>query len=345
MLSLLAFLVVIAICVVSHEWGHYFTARLMGIQVHEFSFGMGPALWEKRSGETVWAIRALPIGGFVRLAGMEEEKEGEIVDPERTFPAKKPVQRLLVLSGGALVNILLAVLISALLLWQHGILDMGSTRIGVLMEGLTAVKIGLEAGDQILAVSGEKVHDWSSMSSAIRSLDPDTPVTLQVQRGDEAFSIETTIPIDPEYGVPLLGIRPAVVTYPLHIALVKAFGYSFRMGTDILRGLFEWLFRRRQVDLTGPVGIAGMAGEAARQGWWSFLSFLAVINLHLGILNLFPFPALDGGRIIFVLAEMVTRRKLPEKWESYIHLAGFVVLIALILFITWQDLVKIFVRG
>lgn len=317
----------------------------MGIQVHEFSFGMGPALWEKRSGETVWAIRALPVGGFVRLAGMEEEKEGEVVDPERTFPSKKPAQRLLVLSGGALVNILLAVVISALLLWQHGIIDMDSTRIGVLMEGLTAEKIGLETGDEILAVSGEPVRDWGAMSQAIRSIDPESTVVLDVRREGKIFAIETRIPIDPEYGVPLLGIRPAVVTYPLHAALFKAFGYSFRMGADILRGLFEWIFRRRQVDLTGPVGIAGMAGEAARQGWWSFLSFLAVINLHLGILNLFPFPALDGGRIIFVLAEMVTRRKLPEKWEGYIHLAGFVVLISLILFITWQDLVKIFTKG
>ncbi len=345
MVSLLAFLVVIAICVISHEWGHYFTARLMGIQVHEFAFGMGPAVWKKDCGETTWSVRAFPIGGFVRLAGMDEEKEGEKVDPARTFPVKTPAQRLLVLSGGALVNILLAVLLTALMLWQHGVVDMDSTRIGGLMKGLTAERMGIEPGDEIISVDGETVKTWNELSRSIRALAPDRQITFRIRREGRVFPIKTSVPVNPEYGVPLLGIRPAIVKYPLYQASFNAFGYSFRMGGDILRGIFEWIFQRRQVDLTGPVGIAGMAGQAARQGWWAFISFLAIINLHLGILNLLPFPALDGGRIIFVLAEMITRRKLPEKWESYIHLAGFLVLIALILLITWKDLVKIFVQG
>lgn len=336
---------VIAICVISHEWGHYFTARLMGIQVHEFSFGMGPKILQKRRGETIWSFRAFPIGGFVRLAGMDEEREGEVIDPGRTFPSKKPSQRLLVLSGGALVNILLAILLTALLLWQQGVVDLRSTRIGGLMEGLTAQEIGLKVGDEIVSIQGEKVDNWNEMSRSIRALDPQEPTTLQVLREGTLLSLTAVIPVNPEYGVPLLGIRPAIVKYSLPSSLLRAFGYSFRMGIEILRGIFGWIFQRVKVDLTGPVGIAGLAGQAVREGWWAFISFLAVINLHLGILNLFPFPALDGGRIIFVLAEMITRRKLPEKWESYIHLAGFVVLIALILFITWKDLVKIFFKG
>lgn len=336
---------VIAICVISHEWGHYFTARLMGIQVHEFAFGMGPTILQKRRGETIWSLRAFPIGGFVRLAGMDEERDGEVIDSDRTFPSKKPSQRLLVLSGGALVNILLAIILTALLLWQQGVVDLGSTRIGGLMPGLTAQKIGLELGDEIVTIQGHEVNNWSEMSRSIRALDPQVPATFQIRRDGNVFPLTAIIPVDPEYGVPLLGIRPAVVRYSLPTALVRAFGYSFRMGSDILRGIVGWMFQREKVDLTGPVGIAGLAGQAVRDGWWAFISFLAVINLHLGILNLFPFPALDGGRIIFVLSEMITRRKLPEKWENYIHLAGFVVLISLILFITWKDLVKIFIKG
>lgn len=317
----------------------------MGIQVHEFSFGMGPTVFKKRRGETIWAFRAFPIGGFVRLAGMDEEREGEVIDPARTFPGKKPAQRLLVLSGGALVNILLAVLLTALLLWQQGVVDLGSTRVGGLMEGLTAQQIGLEVGDEIVAISGEAVNNWNEMSRKIRALDSQVPATFQILRKGKTFLIKAVIPVDPEYGVPLLGIRPAMVRYSLTTSLFRAFGYSFRMGTDILRGIVGWMFQREKVDLTGPVGIAGLAGQAVRDGWWAFISFLAVINLHLGILNLFPFPALDGGRIIFVLGEMLTGRKLPEKWENYIHLAGFAVLISLILFITWKDLIKIFIKG
>jgi len=162
-----------------------------------------------------------------------------------------------------------------------------------------------------------------------------------VEREGKRLSFSATVEKDKEYGVPLLGIRPRNVRYPLPEALLRSVGTAWDMTVSILRGLWTWASRQEDVEFAGPVGIASMAGDAARQGWWSFISFLAVINLNLGILNLFPFPALDGGRLSFLAGEMVTGRRLPSKWENLIHLAGFVLLLALIVFVTWKDILRL----
>lgn len=340
----MAFLLVITICVIAHEGGHYFAARWCDIQVHEFAFGMGPLLFSCRSGETLWSVRVFPVGGFVRLAGMGEEREGESVDLERTFSAKSPFQRLVVLASGATVNLALAILLTSLLLWGRGVVDLSSTRIGSIMEGYPAQKLGILAGDEILSVNEESLQGWSSLSSLLQKEALKGPVSIKIQRGVEIFYLNVELAIDPTYGTPLLGVRPQVITYPIYKAVFKAFTYVWQLGIDIIRGIISWLFGISDVTMTGPVGIAGMAGDAFRQGFWAFLSFLAVINLHLGILNLIPFPALDGGRIVFVTGEIILGKKISSKWESIIHMVGFFVLIGLILFVTWNDLAKIIIR-
>ncbi len=343
-MSLLAFLLVIAICVIAHEGGHYFAARWCDIQVHEFAFGMGPSLFSRRSRETLWSVRVFPVGGFVRLAGMGEEREGEIVDLERTFSAKSPFQRLVVLASGATVNLALAILLTSLLLWGRGVVDLSSTRVGSIMEGYPAQKLGILAGDEILSVNEESLQGWSSLSSLLQKEALKGPVSIKIRRGEDIFYLYAELIIDSTYGTPLLGVRPQVINYPIHEAIFKAFTYVWQLGIDIIRGIISWIFGISDVTMTGPVGIAGMAGDAFRQGFWAFLSFLAVINLHLGILNLIPFPALDGGRIVFVTGEIILGKKISSKWESVIHMVGFFVLIGLILFVTWNDLVKIVIK-
>lgn len=338
LLSLLSFLLVIAICVIAHEGGHYFAARWSDIQVHEFSFGMGPQIWSRRKGETLWSLRAFPVGGFVRLAGMDEGGEGELTDPTRTFPVKSPFQRFVVLASGATVNLVLAVLLTVVLLWGKGVVDMASTTIGSVMRGYPAEELGLVPGDQIISVNGEVLAGWNSLSATLQKEALKGALRLEIDREGRRFYLNTTLPVDPTQGIPLLGVRPQVIAYPLHKALLKAFGYVWLLAAEIIRGLVLWIFGKTDVTMTGPVGIAGMAGDAVRQGFWAFISFLAVINLHLGILNLIPFPALDGGRIIFVFLEMVIGKKISTKWENAIHLVGFFVLIGLILFVTWTDL-------
>ena len=343
MVSLLSFIVVIAICVISHEYGHYKTARIAGVQVHEFAFGMGPVLWTKKASDgTLWSARLFPVGGFVRLAGMDEEKPGEKIVKGGAFSDKSALARFFILFNGALSNILLAILLTAIFLYGHGILDMESTRVGELMEGLPAQSSGIQPGDVIQEINGEKVSQWSEMSSLIKEEAAEGPVSFKVLRKGKSISLSIEIPQNKEYGTYLLGIRPSFKTFSITGALSNSFAYIFRMSAEWLRGIYMLLTNQSDVDITGPVGIASLAGQAARGGIWSFLSFLAIINLNLGLINLFPFPGLDGGRLVFVLLEFLTGKRVPENIENFIHLAGFILLIGLIIFVTWKDIVRIF---
>ncbi len=348
MTSLVSFLIVISICVISHEGGHYFAARWRNVLVHEFSFGMGPSLWSRKKGETLWSIRAFPIGGFVRLEGedsSEEEPKPEGYDPSRSLSAKKPWERLVVLAAGAGVNLILAWLLTAALLAGHGVMDLEKPLIGKIMEGTPAYTADIRPGDLIQSINGKDLHKWSDIKETLQNKNvTDDRFRIVLNRDGNILNIELDIPTDPAHGGRLLGVQPGRVTYPIHTALQKSLGYSWNMGVEILRGLWMVLTRKVQSDVVGPVGIAVMAGDALKQGIWSFIAFLGVINLHLGLLNLLPFPALDGGRIIFIAIEMITGRKVPEKWEAMIHYGGFMILISLIILVTGKDLIRLFIR-
>ena len=342
--SIIAFIIVIAVCVVVHEYGHYITAKILGVQVHEFAFGMGPAIFQHRDkNNMLWSIRILPIGGFCRLAGMDEENDDEYVITGRGFNEQPAWKRFFILLNGSLFNILLAVLLTAIFLYGHGVLDMDHTKIGEIMPGFPSEIAGLRAGDEILSINNAKVSRWREMSEKIRvdSL-KDSNLTLEIKRGEEIIKISVNVPVNQEYGRPMLGVSPSYVRYGLVQAFTSSAGYTYRMSTMMLRGLYDLITRKRDADVTGPVGIASMSGRAMRSGAWDFITFIAIIALNLGILNLFPIPALDGGRILFVLLEMIIRRRLPEKVETWIHTAGFVLLISLMILITCKDVYNLF---
>ena len=180
------------------------------------------------------------------------------------------------------------------------------------------------------------------MSIALRAAAREGDVTFTVERDGQTLTITAGIPFSREHGYPMLGITPAFSSMGAGEAMGNAVGYIKGMTRLMVRGIWDWIIQKQEVDVTGPVGIASMSGRAMREGAWSFLTFLALISLNLGLLNLFPLPALDGGRIIFVLLEMVFRRRLPEKVENWIHTTGFVLLISLMIFVTWQDIYRLF---
>ncbi|MBQ9565472.1 MAG: RIP metalloprotease RseP [Synergistaceae bacterium] len=346
LISVVAFIIVIAICVLIHEYGHYITAKLLGVQVHEFAFGMGPAFAQKVTrgrSRMLWSLRLFPIGGFCRLAGMGEDQEDEVVLPGMGFNEQPAWKRFLILLNGSLFNIVLALLLTVFFLCGQGVMDMEDTKIGEVMAGFPAESAGLRLGDRVVSVNGQTVSKWREMSDALRKEGgKDTPVALEVLRGDKTLSLSLLIPNNREYGRPMLGISPAYRRYGLIEAATSATGYIYRMTVMMLRGIADWIFQRQEVEVTGPVGIASMSGRAMRDGFWSFVTFLALISLNLGLLNLFPIPALDGGRILFVLLEMILRRRLPEKVENWIHAAGFVLLISMMVLITCQDVYHLF---
>ncbi len=348
MISMISFLIVISICVISHEGGHYLSARWRKVLIHEFSFGMGPSVWSRQKGETLWSLRAFPIGGFVRLEGEDasgDEPRPEGYDPSRSLSAKKPWERLLVLASGASVNLLLAWLLTAALLAGHGVMDLERPLVGKIMEGTPAFSAGIQQGDIISSINGRVLNKWSDIREAIQDKNTaNDRFHITVERGRNKLELDIDIPADPAHGGRLLGVQPGRITYPIHTALQKSLGYSWNMGMEILKGLWMVLTRKVQSDVVGPVGIAVMAGDALKQGIWSFIAFLGVINLHLGLLNLLPFPALDGGRIIFIIAEMATGKKIPEKWEAMIHYGGFIILISLIILVTGKDIIRLFIK-
>ena len=344
--SVIAFIIVIAVCVVVHEYGHYITARLLGIQVHEFAFGMGPAIWQKEcqgKSRMLWSLRIFPIGGFCRLAGMGEEYDDEVVLPGMGFNEQPAWKRFLILLNGPLFNAILALALTVFFLCGHGVMDMDDTKIGEVMAGFPAESAGLQVGDRIISVGGNHVSHWREMSDALRREGgKDAPVSIEAERDGKTMTLSIVIPDNSEYGRPMLGISPAMRRYGIMEAASGATGYIYRMTVLMMRGIADWIMRRQEVDVTGPIGIASMSGRAMREGVWSFVTFIALISLNLGLLNLFPSPALDGGRLLFVLLEMVLRRRLPEKTENWIQAAGFALLIVLMIFITWQDVYNIF---
>ncbi len=345
LISLLAFAFIILICVIVHELGHYVTALLCGVQVHEFSFGMGPALWQRQGKRNLWSFRALPVGGFVRLAGMGEERDQELVQPGMGFLEKPSWKRLIILSAGSFNNILLVVLLATAILWCHGVLDLSRAEVGSVMAGYPAEGAGLQSGDQLLEVNGKAVEDWASMTQEIRLAgERSAPARLVVRRGDQEFILDLMPRLDPESQRPLIGITPPVRRFSLWQAAAHSLGYTVNMTLLMVRGLVQMIAHPSQAEVAGPVGIATMAGDAAEAGFWPLISFLAMISLNLGILNLLPFPALDGGRILFVAVEMVLGRPLSEEVEGRIHFVGFLILMALILLVTWQDVAKLLER-
>ncbi|MBQ8090165.1 MAG: RIP metalloprotease RseP [Pyramidobacter sp.] len=344
-LSVVAFLFIILVCVMVHEFGHYITALWFGVKVHEFSFGMGPLLWQRQGRKNKWSVRAIPVGGFVRLGGMGEENEGETVLPGEGFQEKAPWKKLIILAAGAFNNILLVVVMATVMLMSRGVLDLSTSAVGELIPGFPAEAAGLRSGDVIESVDGLAVSDWRSMTQAIRSRAKQAEeLHLQVRRGSEKLSLTMGTKSQKPGEPPLIGIRPAVKKLSFFRAVAGSLNYTFQMSMAMLRGLKDMIVHPSAADVSGPVGIAAMAGEAAREGFFSLLSFLAIISLNLGIINLLPFPALDGGHIVFAIGEMITGRNVSAELEGKIHFIGFMFLAALIVLITWQDILRLFGR-
>ncbi|WP_278550188.1 RIP metalloprotease RseP [Cloacibacillus evryensis] len=346
MISIISFLIVIGICVMSHEGGHYWAARFRDVMIHEYSFGMGPVIWSRRKGETQYSFRAFPIGGFVKLEGEDAGEEGEEkpagYDPKRSLANKKPWERILIIGAGASVNIALAWILTAAYLSGYGIYNMEVPKLGNIMENPPAYSAGLKSGDIIRSIDGRELKNWADIRKNIQDKDKrGDRFDITVERGGEEKHFAIDVPVNKEAGGRLLGVQPSHEKYPLFKALGTAFTYSWKMSVEILSGLWMALTGQIKADVTGPVGIATMAGDAFREGFWTFIAFLGVINLNLGLLNLLPFPALDGGRIIFILVELVTRRKVPERVETMIHYAGFIILLALIFLVTGKDIYRL----
>jgi regulator of sigma E protease len=332
-LAIAAAVLAVSLLIVVHEAGHYLAARRFGMRVERFSVGFGPVLLSFRRGDTEFAVSALPLGGYVKIAGMAP---GEAVDPaDRGLYANQGAwRRFLVILAGPAMNYLAAILVAWGLLATLGLRAADpSPRVGALVAGMPAEVAGLRPGDRILSVAGTPVASWEAL---VRELQrhPGEPIVLDVVRGEDAARLALPITPRDDGGVGRVGFAQATVLVRAGpgAALVEAVRRTNASAAAQLAAFGSVFSQRQRVE--GPVGIARQLVRGARDGVEPFLGLVWTISVVLAILNLLPVPALDGGRLVFLAYEIVARRRVSERVESWIHFAGFVLLVGLILAVT-----------
>ena len=337
MKTILITLLVFGVIIMIHELGHFVAAKLFGVKVNEFSLGMGPVLFKRTRGETSYQLRLLPIGGYVAMAG-ESEESG---DP-CAFCNRPAWQRLIILAAGAFMNLVLGLVLVGLLVGQQELL--GTRTIAHFYPDAVSSQ-WLREGDSILKVNGYRVNGYNdAIFQMVR--DQDGVIDFEVLRDGEKVQVKgvqfetsqiaegmNSMVLDFNfYGVEKNFLSSVKYSYCWTVSIVKQVWYS--LG-DIITGHYGLN------QLSGPVGTSTAIGEAASMGGASLLLLLAFITINVGVFNLLPVPALDGGRLLFVLIEILIRRPIPQKYESIIHATGFVLLMLLVAVVTFNDIAKL----
>lgn len=377
-ITLLAAVFVFSAVIAIHEFGHFAVAKLCGVQVNEFSIGMGPVLLKKMHHGTQYSLRALPVGGFVALEGEEspesQQAEGEehsdleerplsqrsgadsspdggaSKEEEVSQPTGKPLneapvwQRALIMAAGACMNFLLGFVVMAIVLTAQNE-PITSRVIYAVEDGALCGQTGLEAGDKVLAVNGRRCFVANDMLYELMRTE-DYSASFTVLRDGKKVELprvqfDTWQDEDGEthmsLGFTVYGIRKTPVN-----VIKEAWNSVLYYGRIIFTSLMDLLRGRESInDLSGPVGIVTAIGQAASYGWQDLLELLALITVNVGIFNLLPFPALDGGKVVFLLIEGVTGHAVPEKIQSGLTLAAFALLFALMIFATYNDIVRL----
>lgn len=356
-LSITIFIFTLLVLVLIHELGHFIMAKRFGIKVEEFGFGIPPKIFAKKFGETIYSINILPLGGFVRLLG---EDEAGSAQGSRDFRAKSVWQRILVVVAGVVMNLFLAwVIFYSILIYQNFKIIYPTLEpavfIGYLEKDFPAVKAGIKVGDRILKVDNKSVENFEMARNLIREKKGDS-VTLEVAdidgRNVRVLSV-TPKKVEKEDFLIGVGFSPLAIkqyeTFPQKI--FSGITYSFDLTKVTFMGLGKLIndlrlgdFQTASQSVSGPVGLASVSNNilsGGRQTLPFYLWFIGVISLTLSIFNTLPIPALDGGRLLFLVIEAVSRRKVREDVERVVHQIGFALLIFLALLVTYSDISKL----
>ncbi|MDU1055960.1 MAG: RIP metalloprotease RseP [Negativicoccus succinicivorans] len=342
MLTIIATIFVFGVIVLVHEWGHFITAKLTGMRVDEFAVGFGSKLWSKRVGETTYSLRSVPLGGFNRIAGMTEEQvEEDQVDPRRAFVYKPAWKRFIVIVAGAAMNFILAIILISGLFSAYGVSTPSDEPIvGEVLTQAPASSHQLAPGDRIVAIQGEPIRQWNEISPHMQKWGGQV-VTLRVERNHKPLTLQV-IP-GSDNGRVVLGILPVIETRPVGLLESVQYGAerSWNLTVQMWKGIGQLITGKVSgSELAGPVGIAQMAGNIARTGFANLLMFTAVLSLNLGLLNLLPVPLLDGGHLLLIVVEGIIGKKLPPKYLYYIQMTGMLLLGALFIYATSNDILR-----
>lgn len=323
--------ILFALMIFPHELGHFVVAKSVGVTVNEFAFGMGPALFQRQRGETMYSIRLVPIGGYCAMEG-----ENEDTGNEGSFNSKPVWAKLAVLIAGSAMNVLIAVLALSIFM---GVVGSVTTTLDEVQPDSPALAAGLQKGDRLLSIDGQDIGTWSDVTAAMG--EGSGSRTIEIERDGETLTF-TAVPEKNEEGRYVIGILPQVTHNPL-TAVENGLKLTGRMTVMMFDSLNMLVTGQVSTDeIAGPVGIVTMAGETSKYGISYFVNLLALMSLNLAIINLLPLPALDGGRILFVIIRKLTGRMISDEMEGRIHGIGMMLLLGLMVFVTWNDITRLF---
>ena len=311
-----------------HELGHFVSAKAVGIKVNEFALGMGPLLFHFQKGETEYSLRALPIGGYCKMEGEDEESEDASAFNNKPFWAKA-----IVVVAGSLMNLVLAIVILSIIILYIG---MPTNVVGQLTGDLPAKAAGLQEGDKIVQIDQTKINEWEDIINTINESKGDS-LTVIVERDGQELSFLTGV-AKSEDGRRIIGIMPAYSKNPGR-ALIEGTKGTFEMGVKMVEVIGQLVTGEMSTKaLTGPVGIVYMVGDTVKLGILYVANLTALISLNLAIVNMLPFPALDGGRLLFMIIRKFTGKAISDETEGKIHFIGLMLLFGLMIYITYQDI-------
>ncbi len=358
LLTVVTFIIVLGVLVLVHEFGHFITAKRAGMTVEEFGFGFPPRLLSFKRGGTRYSINLIPFGGFVKILG----EDGQETDNRKSFAARGVGIRALVVAAGIIMNYVLAVVLLTIVsaVGVRSAVDQGETlpsyatvgpsvvTVAVVEKTSPADQAGVRPGDTITAVNGQAVTKVDETVKKITS-NVGKSSELAIERGSERLTLQLTPRVNPPEGQGPVGVQllaTALVRYPWYIAPWQGVKQTVFLTGQIAVSFEQMISRLLHTgtvgsDVAGPVGIAVLTGQVLDLGFIPLMQFVAILSVNLAIINVIPFPALDGGRLLFLGIEKVRRRKVSKRVENTLHTVGFGLLIALIVLITVRDVIKL----
>ena len=345
MLQIILAILAFGMLVIVHEFGHFITAKRGGVQVNEFWIGMGPTLLKKEHNGTLYCLKLLPFGGACVMEGEDEDSESEHAFGKASLP-----RRMLIVAAGALMNFLVGFLIVLAVIQPNGPNGgyIVSTIDSINPASTAAAAGGLQAGDEILEVDGYNILMRSDFEIAL-ARGADTTYEVVVRRDGEKITLPAVVleaTIEGEDGRKMIGLTFAEQPDSIGMHINMAVRTSVNYARMVWASLGMLVTGQVGVDqLSGPVGVAEVMATTARYSISAFLQLVAFISINLGVMNLLPLPALDGGRLVFLILEGIRRKPVPAKYEGYIHAAGLMLLLALMVYVTGQDILRIVAGG
>lgn len=324
-------LIIFGVLIIVHELGHFTVAKLIGVKVEEFSVGMGPKLIGIQKGETLYSIRALPLGGFCKMLGEDEDS-----NDKKSLNNKSKLGRAAVFFAGSFMNIILAILLLSIVFYSIGT---PTTTISEVEKNYPAYKAGIKAGDTILTMNGQEIIQYKQIESSIsNSQDGTLDITIQRNKTKQHFSIS------PKYDESLdryrIGISPSSKK-SIIASITTSIEQSVFLTKNIIEVLGQLITGKSSTDsLMGPVGVIAIVNETAKNGLLPIMLLAAQISLNLGIFNLLPIPALDGSRLLFLGIEAIRGKPVDPEKEGMFHFVGFVLLMLLAIFIGYKDIIR-----